>query len=154
MADGRRRRKAALLLVAVLIVTLVGLFYASMNPVRSSNWTPDSSGINCASYGTDFLVIVNRLGFNGSINKGVPQQRWPILCAHEGETVTINVRNTDTIETHGFAIGFYYEGGVSIPAGRNVTISFAADRTGAFTLFCDIFCSVHPFMQSGVVVVR
>ncbi len=153
MAERKNNRTSALLVVATLAVAMVALLYIALNPIPSSNSNPDSGGISCPTYGTNFLVIANGQGFNSSIAHGAPQKPWPVICVHRGDTVTITVENTSPFEPHGFAIGQYYEGGVSIPAGRSVTISFVADKTGVFTVFCDIFCSVHPFMI-GVLVVR
>lgn len=132
---------------------MAALLYFSLNPLQSRNSNTDTSGINCSSYHADFLIIANGQGYNDSIHHDVPQNYWPILCVHKGDTVTITVENTGN-EPHGFAVGHYYEGGISLAEGRNTTISFVVDRTGAFSIFCTILCAVHPWMLSGILVVR
>lgn len=139
--------------LATLSVAMVALLYFSLNPPGSRNVRTSGTSIECTSYHKSFLIIADLGGYNDSVSHGVPQNYWPILCAHQGDSVTILVSNTGR-EPHGFAVGHYYEGGASIAEGTSFTISFIVDKAGAFSIYCTILCSVHPWMLSGVLVVR
>jgi nitrosocyanin len=64
------------------------------------------------------------------------------LTAHRGDTVAIKVTNTATDKPHGFTIDGY---GVTrtIEAGKTETVSFKANKTGDFR----VFCQLHPAHQ-------
>jgi heme/copper-type cytochrome/quinol oxidase subunit 2 len=34
--------------------------------------------------------------------------------------------------------------------GQSFDISFTANQAGTFKVYCDIFCSIHPLMQNGL----
>ena len=136
--------------VVVLTVFLVSLLYISFNPLPGPNFTSIPAGVTCHLYGTSFAVLANGLGFNDSVDH---DNYWPVMCVHRGNNVTITVENTGSSEPHGFAIAHYYSQGVSIPAGTKVTVKFTADQAGAYSVSCSIYCSVHAFMQSGLLVV-
>ncbi len=128
------------------------LLYFALNPPKSTSSRTGSSDIKCTSYHTRFLVIENSLGYNDSVDHGVPQSYWPILCVHEGDTVQLTVENTGS-EPHGFVIAHYYEQGISLTEGQRANITFVAGKAGSFIIYCDIFCSVHQWMLSGILVV-
>lgn len=141
--------------VAVAVVILMtGLLYVSFNPFPGPNSTSTLPGVTCHSFGTNFVILANGLGFNDSVDHDVPKTYWPVMCVHMGDTVRITVENTGGSEPHGFAIAHYYAQGVSIPAGSNVTVTFAADTAGTFKVYCNILCSVHAFMLNGLFVVE
>ncbi len=129
-----------------------GLLYFALNPPSSADSRTGTSDIKCTTYHTSFLIIENGKGYNDSVDHGVPQNYWPILCVHKGDTVKITVENTGS-EPHGFSIANYYEQGIILPEGQIATINFVADNAGSFIMKCDIFCSVHYWMLSGVLVV-
>ena len=98
-------------------------------------------------------MVANSNGFNDSIDHGVPTNAWPVMEVRSGSTVSITVCNTDT-QAHGFQITHYFDGTVeTIAPGKALTVTFTADKTGTFTIYCSIFCTVHSFMQSGKLVV-
>jgi heme/copper-type cytochrome/quinol oxidase subunit 2 len=91
-------------------------------------------------------------GMNGSYYKSLSVQ-WPVIHVQKGDTVVIVVINNGTTEPHGFAIDHYYNSGVSTSAGQSHTITFVANVAGTFRVYCDIFCTIHPFMQNGALIV-
>ena len=51
---------------------------------------------------------------------------------------------------HGFQISNYFDCNVeSVAPAQVIAVSSVADKTGTFTIYCSIFCSVHIYMQSG-----
>lgn len=140
------------MVAATLLVALGALLFFSLNPPPERTQT-NTTGVSCSSFRTNFVVIANERGYNDSIDHGVPQSYWPVLCVHEGDAVTIRVLNTGS-EPHGFAIDHYYPVGASLAEGKNITVTFIADKTGSFLMYCTILCAVHPWMLSGLVVVR
>ena len=138
------RRTFVAMVVAVVVVTsvIVIAFYLTQSrtpPVKQP--------------GT-FLIIANANGFNDSINHGVPQNSWPIITVQQGTTVTIMVSNTD-VQAHGFQVSHYYDSSIqTVAPGTTLTVTFVADQTGSFRIYCSIFCAVHAFMQSGELIVQ
>lgn len=68
--------------------------------------------------------------------------------------MNITVCNID-VQAHGFQIGHYYDvstvGVVTIVPGQVLKVpAFVANETGSFQIYCDIFCSIHIYMQSGL----
>ena len=129
------------------------LAYVSVNPLPSRNSNVNATGVSCPTYGNSFLIIANEKGYNNSIDHGVPKSYWPVLCVHLGDTVRITVENSGS-EPHGFAVGTYYEAGASIPQGSKITLSLTAGKPGAFLIYCTILCAIHPWMLSGLLVVK
>lgn len=86
-------------------------------------------------------------GMNGSYYHAAP---WPLIHVSQGDKVVIHVMNEASSEPHGFAINRYFPQGATIQAGHSYTVSFIANEKGNFTMYCDIFCSVHVFMQNGL----
>ena len=97
-----------------------------------------------------FTVVMSHQGFNGSLAMPPP---WPVLSVQHGETVTIHLKNEDPVEAHGFGITHYLAGGVTIRPGETYRFSFLADENGTFKVYCNIFCTVHVYMQNGQLVV-
>ncbi len=136
--------------VAVIIIALV---FVSIFLPFVHNPGSTTGDVTCSSYRTSFVIIAGIRGFNNSIDHEASQKYWPVMCVHKGDNVRIIVENAENSEPHGFAVVHYYTQGVSIPAKTNVTITFTADQTGSFLAFCNIFCSVHAYMQNGLLVV-
>lgn len=66
------------------------------------------------------------------------------ISVNPGDTVTIELVSTDVV--HGLYVDGY---GVSVKAdpGRTATLTFVADKAGAFRLRCNVTCgAMHPFM--------
>jgi FtsP/CotA-like multicopper oxidase with cupredoxin domain len=99
-----------------------------------------------------FLIIADLSGFNNSIGHGAPANPWPVIQVHQGDVVRILICNKDTTQPHGFAIGTYLPRGVTIMIGQAYRIVFTATVPGTFVMYCNIFCTVHVFMVSRLIV--
>ena len=134
---------------AVAAIALPGL-----NRVTSTTATPVKLPAGCSKPADRFLIIASELGYNDSVDHGVPQNSWPVVDARQGQNVTIVVCNIDPAEAHGFQIDNYYNARtVSIAPGQVLTVSFVANKAGTFRIYCNIFCAVHWAMQSGELVI-
>ncbi len=130
----------------------VGGFASSDKNASSANFLiveSDSSpfeGMNGSYYHT-FPSSAGYAGYNASL------QYWPIIQVWQGQTVTITVMNCASSEPHGFAIGDYFNSGVTLPAGQSYVLTFVADHAGRFSMYCDTLCAIHPSMQNGLLMV-
>jgi len=93
------------------------------------------------------LMILGDRGFNDSIHRGEPTIEF-----QRGDTVNILVCNLDPIQSHGFAIDHYFATGVTLRPGEAYKVSFVAREPGSFTIYCNVFCTVHTFMKSRLIV--
>lgn len=102
-----------------------------------------------------FLIIADLQGFNDSVThiESSPNEPWPVIKVHRGDHVNILVCNTDDYSPHGFAIEHYLDAGVALMPHESFRVSFVADQVGSFTMYCNIFCPVHPYMLNGQVIV-
>jgi heme/copper-type cytochrome/quinol oxidase subunit 2 len=109
-----------------------------------------------------FLLVVLVLLAPLRPAEAAPQERHLTVTAHgfafepgtvrvnRGDTVVITLDATDVV--HGIYIDGY---GLSTEAepGRTGSLSFVADRAGAFRFRCSVACgSLHPFMIGKLVV--
>jgi hypothetical protein len=99
-----------------------------------------------------FLIIADLSGFNNSVAHGAPANPWPVIRVHKGDVVRILVCNKDTTQPHGFAIETYLPRGVTIMVGQAYSVVFQATLAGTFVMYCNIFCTVHVFMVSRLIV--
>ncbi len=141
----------ALPVVLALCVALAGVSYFALYSPFVGPGGPAS--VTCSSFHTKFLVIADNRGFNDSVDHGVPKNYWPVLCVHQGDSVNVTVTNTSG-EPHGFSIAHYFDQGFSVAGGQSMTFSFVAVQNGTFSIKCNILCSVHAFMVSGILVVK
>ena len=150
-------RKYQVLVVALLIAAALAALAFSLpelNRVSTTTATSVTLPVGCVKPSGGVLIIASLLGFNDSVDHGVPQNPWPVMDVKEGQNVTIVVCNTDQSESHGFQISHYYDARlVSIASGQVLTVSFVADTSGTFRVYCEIPCAVHWAMQSGELVV-
>jgi FtsP/CotA-like multicopper oxidase with cupredoxin domain len=138
------RRTTILMLVVSLVVGSTVLVAYSLNLGKEGPGMKPSGG---------FLIVASANGYNDSIDHGVPQNPWPIIRVQKGTTVTISVYNSDH-QAHGFQIAHYLDGSInSVAPGQTFKVSFVADETGTFQIYCNIFCTIHWAMQSGELVV-
>src|SRR2546426_7300359 len=93
------------------------------------------------------LVILDDNGFNDSIHRGQPTIEF-----QRGDTVNILVCNLDSVQSHGFAIDHYFPAGVTSRPGEAYKVSFVAKDLGSFTIYCNVFCTVHTFMKGRLIV--
>ncbi len=103
------------------------------------------------SHTLNFTIMADDNGFNGSVHHALP---WPIISVHVGDNVTITVINDGKVEAHGFAIDGYFPQGLVVGPGETDSVTFTADEAGNFTFYCNIFCTVHPYMIGQLVVQR
>lgn len=107
---------------------------------------PDSPCAGTIGTTRNFAIAA---GLNGYNDSKVRQAPWPVMNAHRCDTVVISVVNND-VQSHGFAIDYYATRGMEIQGGQSQTVRFLASRTGQFRVFCNIFCTVHIYMQNGL----
>ncbi|MCL5069246.1 MAG: hypothetical protein M1368_12975 [Thaumarchaeota archaeon] len=88
---------------------------------------------------------------NAGYNSTLPN--WPVIQAWQNQTVTITIMNCASSEPHGFAIGNYFNAGVTLSTGETYTLTFEAGQKGKFSMYCNVFCSIHPYMQNGLLIV-
>jgi FtsP/CotA-like multicopper oxidase with cupredoxin domain len=86
-------------------------------------------------------------GYNATL------QFWPIIHVWKGQTVTITVMNCASSEPHGFAIGHYFNSGVTLSEGQSYGFTFVATQVGNFSMYCNVLCAIHPYMQNGLLMV-
>ena len=99
-----------------------------------------------------YLIIASEYGYNDSVLEGAgPSKLWPVINVTLGQEVTITVCNVDTIQSHGFQVANYFDKSIeSIAPGQVVTVSFVASKAGDFPIYCAIFCTIHLFMEYGM----
>lgn len=126
---------------------------SSLPAIALGNFTsnPNSSQVHILIVEADIGTTYE--GINGSAFH--QNTNWPIITVYQGQSVTVHVLNCpQSPEPHGFAIGHYFNSGVSLSPGQSFTFTFVADATGRFTVFCNIFCSIHQYMQNGELLVE
>jgi FtsP/CotA-like multicopper oxidase with cupredoxin domain len=150
------RKLAAVVLLVGLIVAVAAFVtgIVVVPPPQSSNVVipPVVTTSTCDRPPGFFLIIADLSGFNDSISHGAPVNPWPVIRVQQGEVVRILVCNKDTMQPHGFAISTYFPAGVPIAPGEAYRIVFTATVPGTFVMYCNIFCTVHVFMVSRLIV--
>jgi hypothetical protein len=138
----------------VFLAALVAIALPGLNKVNSTSSTVELP-TGCVKPANGFLIVASQLGFNDSVDHGVPQSSWPVMDVKQGQNVTIMVCNADPSQPHGFQISNYYDARlVSIASGHILMVTFVADKTGTFRVYCSIPCSVHWAMLSGQLIIR
>lgn len=143
VADGLSKNWRSILLILVIIGGasggLLGAYYLGL---FNGGQVPPS---------IHFTISESNQGFNDSASHASP---WPVMNVVVGQSVTILVENNDTVATHGFVITRYFDAGVQLRPGETHQVTFVANQTGAFQVFCNIVCPVHPSMQNGKLIVN
>jgi len=142
------------ILAAVVVGSVVSVYWPSLS--TPANPMPVTQTVTaCVKPPGYFLIIANLEGFNDSVThiQKSPDEPWPVIKVHTGDRVNIMVCNEDDYSPHGFAIEHYLDGGVALMPHETFRISFVADQAGNFTMYCTIFCPVHPYMLSGQLIV-
>ncbi len=149
-------QKYVVLVAVVAVVVALGaaaLLVPDLNRVSTTTATI-SLPQGCDKPARGFLIVASQFGYNNSVDHGVPQNSWPVMNVRQGQNVTIVVCNADPAQSHGFQIDHYYNAQlVSIAPGTVLKVSFIADETGTFRVYCQLPCSIHWAMQSGELVV-
>jgi len=146
-----KNRKAMVVGLTAMVIVIAGAAAYALygHPAPSASTTASSLPSYCSKPAGGFLIVASIKGYNDSVDHGVPAKPWPVLNVTKGSTVTITVCNIDH-QAHGFQITHYFDSKIqSVVPGQAITISFVADETGTFQIYCSIFCTIHWAMQSG-----
>ena len=120
-----------------------------------------ASGLAVAN-SNDSIVKFTIIESDNGVNKGMNGSyykpfniTWPVMHVFKGQEVIIQIYNCASSEPHGFAIAHYHDQSLlSIAPGQSYTLPpFIANEVGNFTVYCDIFCAIHPYMQNGLLMV-
>jgi nitrous-oxide reductase len=78
-----------------------------------------------------------------------------IVQVNQGDIVTFHLTNLELAEdeTHGFTIDTYGKHG-SFEPGKTASLTFVADRAGAFPYYCTEFCSALHLEMEGILMVK
>jgi FtsP/CotA-like multicopper oxidase with cupredoxin domain len=153
--DGGGATRVTRRTLAILVLTFIAL-----GAVISVTYLVDFGRNNggalpagCAKPAGGFLIVASKTGYNDSVSHGAPANPWPVITVHQGQKVTIVVCNID-VQAHGFQVSHYFDNSIeTVAPGQVITIPISADQTGTFVIYCDILCSIHTFMQSGMLTV-
>jgi hypothetical protein len=130
----------------MIIVALVAAALATGGVLAVVLIPPPSPCSGVAGLTRTFTIIVDLTGYNGSKYQ---TGSWPIVSVQRCDIVVFNVINNDT-QPHGFAVTYYSNVGLEIVGGDHQTLRFQATRSGQFSIYCTINCTVHKFMQNGL----
>jgi len=143
-----RKRVMVVFFAAILVLGLVVLVVYVSNSGGLGN-AGTTLPADCAKPAGGFLIVASSLGYNDSMVHGAPAQSWPIMNIQEGSNVTITICNTYA-QTVGFQVIHYLQDkSESVAPGHALTVSFVADEKGTFSIYCEIFCSIHIYLQGG-----
>ena len=106
---------------------------------------PNSPCFRVAGTTRHFTIVADINGYNDSRDH---QGLWPVINVSRCDQVVIEVINNDT-QTHGFAVETYARG-TDVVGQQQATINFLASKAGEFRVYCIVFCTVHIFMQNGL----
>ena len=78
-----------------------------------------------------------------------------IVRVNEGDVVTFHLTNLERAEdeTHGFTVDTYGKHG-SFEPGKTASLTFVANRAGAFPYYCTEFCSALHLEMEGILMVK
>ena len=143
---------AALTIILLLVIAAGPIFNLTGN--QPNGVAPSVSVVKstCDRPAGFILIIADLSGFNNSIGHGAPVHPWPIVHVVKGQVVHFLVCNLDPTQAHGFAITYYFDSGVPILPGEAYRIVFTATEAGTFTIYCNIFCTIHIYMRGQLIV--
>ena len=98
------------------------------------------------------LLILDNTGLNDSVHRASSGSPAITLSFQRGDKVNILVCNLDTVQAHGFAVAHFFDRGVTLRPGDAFKLSFVARDAGSFTIYCNVFCTVHTFMLGKLTV--
>jgi len=142
-----------ILVIVLMVVAVTGFFAAAYTfhffGLGTTNCWARPANVPASS--TYFVVVMANEGMNVGFNGSkFLSGSWPIMNVTLGSTVTIHVINNDTVQSHGFAIQRYFSG-FALGPGKCSDVTFSADQSGSFLVYCYISCTIHVFMQNGKV---
>lgn len=142
------------------VLTILGIVASSavlVGGLQASEKAPSSVPAvslppGCVRPAGGFLIIASIYGYNDSALEGAgPSKLWPVITVNQGQEVRITVCNVDDTQSHGFQVDRYFDSSIeSLAPGKVLTVSFVATTAGNFPIYCAIFCSIHLFMEYGM----
>jgi len=141
-----QRRFAAVLLAVIISIG----FVASTAYVADSGSNAQSIlPVGCAKQAGGFLIIASSMGYNDSIAHGAPAKSWPVLDVTRGTDVNITLCNTYS-QVVGFQVTHYLaDKALTVLPGQVIQLSFFANETGTFLIYCSTFNPIHVYLQGG-----
>jgi hypothetical protein len=147
--SSKSRRRAGLAFAAAMIAVAVVASAAYVSGTGASALAPLPAG--CVRPADGFLIVGSSLGYNDSIVHGAPVRPWPILDVANGSDVAITVCNTYA-QPLGFQVAHYLDDKIeAIDPGQALRVSFVADETGTFLIYCSVLSPIHVYLQGGEV---
>jgi len=136
--------------VAFLVVILsVSIFAWTAYFASSGSNAQAVLPTGCVRQTGGFLIIASSLGYNDSIAHGAPVKSWPVMDVTKGTDVNITLCNTYS-QTIGFQVAHYLSDNTdTVLPGQVVSVSFLANQTGTFTIYCAVFSPIHIYLQGG-----
>jgi heme/copper-type cytochrome/quinol oxidase subunit 2 len=134
-------------MLAVIVILVVGALGGGI--MTFGIGLPGSPCAGVSGTTRNFTIVASPEGFNDSVDH--QQGSWPVMTVHRCDTVEFTIINTDT-QTHGFAVDYYATRGTDVPGQQTfpVPILFQASKLGQFRVYCISFCTIHAFMQNGL----
>jgi hypothetical protein len=150
--------KGSLLAVIVLAVVIAsaGAIAFALGPISSDSHVENVvSNPGCVKTEGGYLIVASDSGFNDSSVhlQADPSQPYPLITVAQGSNVTITVCTTSKVEMHGFAIDYYFPVGKVLAPKDSFTVTFQAEKTGIFSIYCNVLCPIHEWMLQGELVV-
>jgi len=156
-----KRRVYVLIVILIIAAALgtLGLYSFYFGTTRANicqelaSTAPGQAVAKNSSSGANFVIVETDggpyEGINGSANH--LSEPWPLMIVHQNQTVSIQIYNCASSEPHGFAVAHYFTPDIrlTIQTGQSQTVTFVANEIGNFTVYCSIFCAIHPLMQNG-----
>jgi len=153
-------RSKKLVIIGIVVLLAIPPLLVLTGPVLNLIGSPPSSiappvtvtKSTCNRPPGFILIIADLSGFNDSIGHGAPAHPWPVVQVEKGQVVRFLVCNLDPTQAHGFAVTHYFDAGVPIMPGEAYKIVFTATDAGTFTIYCNIFCTIHIYMRGELIV--
>lgn len=101
-----------------------------------------------------FVDLGPNQGLNGSASHGI-NAVWPIFHVRMGDRVVIDVINSNSSqEPHNLAVQHYFiRGTPALKPGQSYTFSFIANKVGNFTVYEQVYSTLIPFDENGLMIV-
>jgi hypothetical protein len=136
-------------LAFLVVILCAGIFATAAYIVGSTGGVQAALPAGCVRQTGGFLIIASSLGYNDSIAHGAPVKSWPILDVTNGTEVKITLCNTYS-QTVGFQVTHYLSDRIeSVLPGQVLDVSFLANKTGSFVIYCSVFNPIHAYLQGG-----
>jgi hypothetical protein len=101
-------------------------------------------GFSSLGLGYGFLQYL----IDGDLTK-ITTNFFAVLDVSKGTNVTITICNTYS-QREGFQVSHYLDSETeTVPSNQVITVSFTADQTGSFFIYCTTFSPIHIYLQGG-----